>query len=92
MIDVATVSAFSRRVHSLGLKGGLNAQEIVKIIRTPMPLLSSKHGRINELDYAMEMAGKVEAQLPLFHFSGEMNAESVYDAYYALRKQYLPEK
>lgn len=92
MIEVASVSAFSRGIQSLGLKGGLDAQEIVKIIRTPMSLLGSRHGRINELDYAMEMAEKVEAQLPLFHFSDELDAASVYDTYYALRKQYMPGK
>jgi len=90
MIDVASVSAFSRGIQSIGLKGGLDVQEIFKTIRGPMPLLGSRRGRINELDYAMEMAEAVDAKLPLFHFSDELDAVSTYDAYYALRKQYMP--
>jgi len=89
MIDVASVSAFSRGIQSVGLKGGLDLQEIFKTIRGPMPLLGSKRGRINELDYAMEMAEAVDAKLPLFHFSDELDAVSMYDTYYAMRKQYM---
>lgn len=90
MIDVASVSAFSRGIQSIGLKGGLDMQEIIKTIRGPMPLLGSKRGRVNELDYAMEMAESVTAKLPLFHFSDELDAVSTYETYYALRKQYMP--
>ena len=89
MVEVASVSAFSRGIQSLGLKGGLDVKEIIETIRAPMPLLGARRGRINELDYAMEMAEKVEAQLPLFHFSDELDAASVYDTYYTLRKQYI---
>jgi 3-hydroxyisobutyrate dehydrogenase len=92
MIDVASVSAFSRGIQSLGLKGGLDVKEIIETIRAPMPLLGSRRGRVNELDYAMEMAEAVEAKLPLFHFSDELDAASVYDMYYALRKHYISEK
>ena len=91
MIKVASVSAFSRGIQSIGLKGGLSEQEIVNTIRGPMPLLGAKHGRVNELDYAMEMAEKVGAELPLFHLSNDLDAESVYDAYFKLRKKYIPE-
>lgn len=90
MIDVASVSAFSRGIQSIGLKGGLDVQDIFKTIRGPMPLLGSKRGRINELDYAMEMAEAVKAKLPLFHFSDELDAVSMYDTYYDMRKQYMP--
>ena len=90
MIEVACVSAFSRGIHSIGLKSGLDVQDIIKTIRGPMPLLGSKHGRVNELDYAMEMAESVEAKLPLFHFSDELDAASIYKTYYDLRKQYMP--
>jgi 3-hydroxyisobutyrate dehydrogenase len=91
MIDVASVSAFSRGIHSIGLKGGLDEQKIIETIRAPMTLLGSRHGRVNELDYAMEMAEEAGAKLPLFHFSDELDAVSTYETYYALRKQYMPE-
>jgi 3-hydroxyisobutyrate dehydrogenase-like beta-hydroxyacid dehydrogenase len=92
MIEVASVSAFSRGIHSLGLESGLEVKEIIERIRAPMHLLGSRHGRVNELDYAMEMAEKAGVQVPLFHFSDELDAESVYDTYFALRRQYIPEK
>jgi 3-hydroxyisobutyrate dehydrogenase len=91
MIKVASVSAFSRGIQSIGLKGGLSEEEIVKTIRGLMPLLGAGRGRVNELDYAMEMAEKVGAQLPLFHLSNDLNAEAVYDAYFTLRKKYVTE-
>ncbi len=92
MIDVASVSAFSRGIQSMGLKGGLDVQDIIETIRAPMPLLGSRRGRVNELDYAMEMAEEVEAKMPLFRFSDELDAASMYDSYYALLKKYMPEK
>ena len=92
MIDVASVSAFSRGIQSIGLKGGLEAEEILKMIRSPMPLLGAGRGRVNELDYAMEMAEEVGAQMPLFRFTNGLDAESTYDTYYALRKQHMPPK
>jgi 3-hydroxyisobutyrate dehydrogenase len=92
MIDVASVSAFSRGIQSLGLKGGLDMQEILETIRVPMmPLLGATRGRVNELDYAMEMAETVEAKMPLFSFTNDLDAASMYDTYYTLLKQYVPD-
>ena len=87
MMKVAGVSAFSRGVKSLGLEGGFNEQQIVETIRGPMPLLG-RQGRVNELNYAMELAEKVGAQMPLFHLSDEMNVETTFDSYYELMKKY----
>jgi len=92
MIQVASVSAFSRGVKSIGLEGEFNEKQIVETIRAPMPLLGVHRGRVNELDYAMDMAESVGAQLPLFHFVDGLDATSMYGAYYALRKQYIPER
>jgi 3-hydroxyisobutyrate dehydrogenase-like beta-hydroxyacid dehydrogenase len=91
MINVASVSAFSRGMQTLGLESGLEEEEIVRRIRVPMHLLGSKHGRVNELDYAMEMAEKAGAKLPLFHTSDDTDVEKVYDTYYNLVKKYIPE-
>jgi 3-hydroxyisobutyrate dehydrogenase len=91
MMKVAGVSAFSRAVKSLGLEGGFNEKRIVETIRSPMHLLG-RDGRVNELNYAMELAEKVGAQLPLFHMSDELDTKTVYDSYYELIKKYLPEQ
>ncbi len=91
MIDVASVSAFSRGIQSLGLKGGLDVPKIIETIRVPFPLLGAARGRVNELDYAMEMAEAVGAKTPLFRFTDGLDAASTYDAYYALLKEYMPD-
>jgi 3-hydroxyisobutyrate dehydrogenase-like beta-hydroxyacid dehydrogenase len=91
MMKVAGVSAFSRGVKSVGLEGGFNEKRIVETIRSPMPLLG-RGGRVNELNYARELAEKVGAPMPLFHLSDEINIEKTFDSYYELMKKYLPEQ
>jgi len=90
MIDVASVSAFARSMQNMGLKGGLDVQEIVEIIRAPIPRGAGRR-RVNELDYAMEMAEAVGAKMPLCRFIDDLDTASMYDTYYALLKQYIPE-
>lgn len=91
MIEVMSVSAFGRNLQNMGLKGGLASQQIIEIIRAPtISIPGAKARRVDELDYAMEMAEAVGAKMPICRFVDELDAASTYEAYYALVKQYMP--
>jgi 3-hydroxyisobutyrate dehydrogenase-like beta-hydroxyacid dehydrogenase len=91
MIEVMSAGAFARHIQNLGLKPGLDVQQIVEIIRAPATKPpGSKAHLIDELDYAKEMAEAVGAKMPVFQFIDELDAESTYDAYFALLNQYMP--
>jgi 3-hydroxyisobutyrate dehydrogenase-like beta-hydroxyacid dehydrogenase len=91
MIEVMNAGAFARNIQSLELNPGLDVQKIFEIIRAPItkPPGSQAH-RIDELDYAREMAKAVGAKMPICQLIDELDPALTYDSYYALMKQYIP--
>lgn len=91
MIEVMSVGASAQTMQYLGLKPGLDLHKIIEVIKAPAVRVSvEKAHRIDELDYAMEMAEKVGAEMPICRLIDELDAASTYNAYYALIKQYKP--
>jgi 3-hydroxyisobutyrate dehydrogenase-like beta-hydroxyacid dehydrogenase len=91
MVDVLSAGAAARSMQSIGLKGGLDSKRIFEIIRTPAVKPRAAGSRQNtEIFYGMKMAESVEAKMPLCKLIEELDMESTYEAFYALKKQYIP--
>jgi 2-hydroxy-3-oxopropionate reductase len=90
MIDVLSAGVAARNLQSIGLKSGLDSKNIFEIIRDPLvgPRFAGTHMN-SELEYGMQMADSVGAKMPVGKMIEELDMESTYEAFYALKKQTL---
>jgi 2-hydroxy-3-oxopropionate reductase len=89
MIEVLSAGAAARSMQAMGIKSGLDVPKILQIIRAPAANVADAN-HTTELDYAMDMAEAVGAEMPVCSLLDELDMPATYDAYYALMKQYPP--
>jgi 3-hydroxyisobutyrate dehydrogenase-like beta-hydroxyacid dehydrogenase len=91
MVDVLCAGAAARSMQNMGFKGGLDSKKIFEIIRAPAakPREAESH-QDSEIFYGMKMAESVGAKMPVCNLIEDLNMESTYEAFYALKKLYMP--
>jgi 3-hydroxyisobutyrate dehydrogenase len=88
MIDVLSVSAGARMLQNMGLRQGLSSKQIFEILSVPMTVISSpQQHRVNELDYAREMAEEFGVKIPICQFIENFDVSTQYDKYFSLLKR-----